>query len=357
MFRSTPLNSLANNPLFLGSDVGESLSSQPLGFIDVGARGGAHDFVEPIAKLTAILGFEPDQAECERLMSNPAVYTPWADFHLEPVALAEKAGDAELVLVSSANNHSLLPPNTDFTNRYNMDKWLEIGREPLKTKTLDSLIFSNLTRHRWGELMKLDTQGTEYEILEGSIKTLADRTVAIITEVSFCELYRGQKLFSEVEVFMRSQGFSFYGFPKIHNRSCKLLDKHAHITAERALYADAIFFKDPLAGHSPKVDIDDRGIYVLFTSALLMGYYDFAQELAVKTWASTPSKKADICELISQLSMYGSEDATRAIDRLIDRVKQTPKMANIVVGSFVDERRRFCNYDDILNVSPLPKML
>ena len=35
-----PINALADDPLFAGSDVGRSLADRPLGFIDVGARGG-----------------------------------------------------------------------------------------------------------------------------------------------------------------------------------------------------------------------------------------------------------------------------------------------------------------------------
>jgi FkbM family methyltransferase len=234
MLTPVVLNSLSNNPLFSESEAGQSLLQSPLGFIDIGARGGAHDFVEPVAKLTAILGFEPDVQECERLMANPAVYEPWAAFDLEPIALADKKGLAELVLLSTVTNHSLLSPNSELVERYKMDRFRIVGREPLATETLDTVLFSNKQDdYRWGEFIKLDTQGTEFEILQGSKRTLDERTVAVVTEVAFCEIYKGQKLFSDVEMLLREHGFSFYGFPVIHGRSCKLLDKRTHITAGR----------------------------------------------------------------------------------------------------------------------------
>jgi FkbM family methyltransferase len=350
------MNSLANNSLFMESKAGQSLQKSPLGFIDIGARGGAHDFVEPVAKLAAILGFEPDEPECQRLLSTPDVYEPWAAFHLEPVALADKKAAAELVLLSTATNHSLLPPNLEFTQRYNMDKWQEVGRESLETELLDTVLFSHLkSSYNWGEVIKLDTQGTEYEILQGATRTLTERTVAIVTEVAFCELYKGQKLFSEVELLLREHGFSFYGFPKIHGRSCKLLDKRTHVTAERAFYADAVFFKDPLPGASNRKSVDERGVYVLFTSALLLGYYDFALELATKTWATDANELSRIQKLISGLAQNNPVNTHNAITELAQRVSNKPELANVMVGGFVDTRRRLCNYDDVLNVSVAPK--
>jgi hypothetical protein len=191
--------------------------------------------------------------------------------------------------------------------------------------------------------------------LQGATRTLTERTVAIVTEVAFCELYKGQKLFSEVELLLREHGFSFYGFPKIHGRSCKLLDKRTHVTAERAFYADAVFFKDPLPGASNRKSVDERGVYVLFTSALLLGYYDFALELATKTWATDANELSRIQKLISGLAQNNPVNTHNAITELAQRVSNKPELANVMVGGFVDTRRRLCNYDDVLNVSVAPK--
>ncbi len=360
MFESGIRNSLADHSAFLKSSLFRLLASNPMGFIDIGARGGAHDIVDPIAKHTAVLGFEPDEAECQRLLNNSEVTSPWAKFALEPIALADTARNATLHLLSAATNHSLLPPNFELTRRYQMVKWQEIGSCELQTVALDSLIFGSLLNENyWGEFIKIDTQGTEYEILLGAKKTLETRTVAVVAEVSFCELYQGQKLFSEVEQFMRSVGFTFYGFMPIHTRSRKFLDKRTHITIERSLYTDAVFFKDPLAGNSWNYSLTDRQSKVLFIIALLLSYYDFALELAEETWMkeSDELERSNIQSLVRDLSSFSASANIKALEALLEEVKSQPELANVRIGNFVDRRRRFCDYDDVLNISPLPKTL
>lgn len=353
------MNVLLDNELFANCQAGLALARQPLGFIDIGARGGAHDIVEPIAKHTAVLGFEPDEEECVRLMQNPEVFEPWGKFLLKPIALADKKGEAALKLLSSNTNHSLLSPNVNLTKRYNMVKWEEVGQCSLQTDTLDAILFAEDMRDfPWGEFMKIDTQGTEYEILCGSMQTLAEQTVAVVAEVAFCELYKNQKLFSDVESLMREQGFSFYGFTTLHTRSKKFLNKKSNATRERVIYTDAIFFRDPLPGGYVS-ELSERRIYALFTVALLLGFYDYALELATATWLqrSDQAEQLRVKQLIEQISTTSTEKTTRDLLHLVETVQQSPEWVNVAVGGFVDKRRAFCDYDDILNVSPLPKTL
>ncbi|MBW1783269.1 MAG: hypothetical protein JRL30_21320 [Deltaproteobacteria bacterium] len=49
------LNCLLSDVLFAESAVGAELRDKPLGFIDIGARGGVHHLVEPLAKCTSVL--------------------------------------------------------------------------------------------------------------------------------------------------------------------------------------------------------------------------------------------------------------------------------------------------------------
>src|SRR5262249_46452437 len=149
---------------------------------------------------------------------------------------SDRTGIATLHEVSAPTNTSLLPPNPLFVQRYNMSKWQEIGRSSVETTTLDSVLFAKARDEaNWGEAMKIDTQGTEYEILLGAERVLRERTQFLCVEVSFCELYAGQKLFSDVEVLLRARGFSFYGFDRMFNRSRKSLDKRSHWGRERVI--------------------------------------------------------------------------------------------------------------------------
>jgi len=346
------LNSLSQSPFFKNTETFKCLQRSPLGFIDVGARGGVHDYVLPIASLTNVVGFEPDEAECKRLLQSPNAKL-WAEFNAIPFALSDKPEDKTLHLLSASTNHSLLPPNPLLIERYHMQKnWSLIGEQKLATVTLDAALLVALP-HFYADFIKLDTQGTEYEILLGAVETITKQTTAIVCEVSFCELYQGQKLFSEIELFLRENKFSFYGFMPIHTRSKKLLDKKSQISKERALYADAVFFKDPLS--MIDVNLDKRQVTALFTVALLLGYYDFALELAMEMGlAHDETEKQHIASLINHFSAADPVKTRRSVQSLLTDIEKDSSMTNVLVGSFVDKRRAYCDYDDILNVSPLP---
>jgi FkbM family methyltransferase len=342
-----PLNVLADDPLFSDTDVGRSLAAKPLGFIDVGARGGVHDLVAPLARSVAVLGFEPDPPACEEMNALMARKKIWARGLCLPTALADKEGPATLHLCAAPTNHSLLPINKEFVARYRMDKFAQTGSFALRTERLDTVLAGRPSGEpAWGEFMKIDTQGTEYEILQGARRTLADRTSALFVEVEFCEIYAGQMLFSDLERLLRDEGFAFFGFHSTHERSRKMLDKKRFIGRERLLHADAIFFKDPLEGR--QATMAPRQRHVVFACALLCGFFDFALELVEAGLAGADEgERKRLTTLVEKLAAFPPEDAAKTALALADEVRTNPSHANLRVGRFVDARRAICNFEDV----------
>ncbi|MGA7934476.1 MAG: FkbM family methyltransferase [Kovacikia sp.] len=341
------LNRLLADPLFSNSSLCAALRQKPLGFVDVGARGGVHPLVEPLAGVTAVLAFEPDKAECVRMQAELDANSPWALCQIEPCALAEQEGEATIHLFSAATNNSLRPANEVFVKRYNIKTLEPAGSVSLQTTTLDQVLFGRRSPEDfWGEFLKLDVQSTEFEVLKGAERTLAERTVAIFMEVEFFQVYQGQKLFSDVELFLRDRGFSFYGFASIHHRSCKQLDKRTEAGRERIWWADAIFFKDPLAGGNLADPLSARGTIALFACALLLGYYDFALELV--TQGATGAEANHLKQLVHTYATLPVVQTQAEALALAQRVQANPDLANIEVGHFVDQRRHQCDYDDVL---------
>lgn len=341
-------DTLTNHPLFQCISPYRALMEQPLGFVDIGARGGVHPLVNPLAEVTGILGFEPDKDECGRLREVLATASPWAICEFEPVALADQPGMSRLHLLSAETNHSLRPPNQDLIKRYGMMKFEKVGSIEVQTTTLDDVLFSRRkTESFWGEFLKLDTQGTEMEVLLGAKRTLTERTTAIISEVEFCQIYQGQRLFSDVELFLRDCGFSFYGFTDMFYRSCKQLNKYTERGRERILYADAVFFKEPKPFAMPTCPKELRQVYVLFVTAVLLGYLDFALEIALKTWARDEEGQR-VHELIHHLAEIPEGQSLAEIKTLADAVHAKPKHANVLRGQFIDRNRLVSDYGDVV---------
>lgn len=338
-----------DDPDFNGCGLAATFLEAPFGFVDVGVRGGVHGLVEPVARAASVLAFDPDPEACAELADAGA---GWGGYEIVPAGLAETSGRRTLHLLSAATNHSLLPPNEHFTSRYRMVKHLPMGEMEVPTISLDEAIFSrDADQSNQGEFIKLDTQGTEYEILRGARRTLTERTVALLVEVEFCEIYKDQKLFSDIDLFLREFGFSFYSFTKYYYRSRKVFDKRRTFGRERLMCADAVFLKDPLPGGPAggPANISPRRARALTLSALLLGYYDYARELALETWASDPTTAAQIDAFTRRLAARPSERTAAEVAELAQAVAERPEDANLLAVRFADAYRTVCDMDDVVS--------
>jgi len=80
------------------------------------------------------------------------------------------------------------------------------------------------------ELMKFDIQGAELRALRGAQRMLRESTLLVYTEIWFNAVYDGSPLYSEIDAFLRTQGFSLYDIFK------PKYDPHGLL-----VWADAIF--------------------------------------------------------------------------------------------------------------------
>ena len=341
----TGTDSLLAHPDFARLPVAAALRTIPLGFVDVGARGGAHPVMEPVAGATAVLAFDPDADALAGLRAGEGG-AAWAAYDVDPNGLAAFEGEAMLHLCTAPTNHSLRPTNAAIVARYAMAKFLPAGTVTVPVTTLDAAIFGmRQGRAGLGEVLKIDTQGTEHEVLTGAVRTLGERTVAVLAEVAFLPIYEGQALFSDVEALLRGHGFSFLGFTAVFHRSRKRVDKRRSTGRERWLYADALFVKDPLPGGGGV--LDDRGKGVLFTVELLFGYFDFALEVADDLWADAPTHREAAGRLVADLSRADPAATGERVAALAATVAAAPGDANVLAGRFVDSHRTAFDYSDV----------
>ena len=84
------------------------------------------------------------------------------------------------------------------------------------------------------DFIKIDTQGYELPILQGSYDYL-DSVIGLEIEVEFVEMYKGQPLFNEVNGFVKSKGFSLVDLKRYYWKNFKLTNT---VDTLKRLYKD-----------------------------------------------------------------------------------------------------------------------
>lgn len=176
--------------------------------IDVGASHGrvSRKFMRafPQAKLYA---FEPHPMYKERLLQ---LADAEPRFHPYFVGLSNEKSTATLNLTESPGNTSLLKPNERIQQMF-----------PQQSKVKETVDIDIITLDEWNvdqnrniSIIKLDIQGNELKALQGAENTIRKSVSIIYTEIMFNPLYEGAALYSEIDLWLRQQGFTLYNLYK-----------------------------------------------------------------------------------------------------------------------------------------------
>ena len=215
------MNDFSKDSEFSKTELFRTFQKEPLGFIDIGSLGDVHQLIHPIASLVHAVCFELNESGCEELRQKYKNDRIFAQLSIVQAALFSRVSKQKLYITNVPTNTSILEPNRDFIKRYQADKFAvkEVGS--VSTRTLDSIIYGkNLSGKTMGEFIKLDTQGSEYDILRGAKRVLKERCLGVWCEVEFFEVYRKQKTFSDIDSLLKKYGLFLYGiYP--HYRSTK----------------------------------------------------------------------------------------------------------------------------------------
>ncbi|HKA93980.1 MAG TPA: FkbM family methyltransferase [Acidimicrobiia bacterium] len=190
------------------------LLEEPIVVADVGCRWGFADTWEQLGDRCHAIGFEPDEAECEQLRRRYRD-RPWVEIVAH--ALGAEAGPATLHITREPACSSLYEPMDEVVDRHPR---LEVQRLA-ERQQIDLVTLDDWCERRGVDridLIKLDTQGSELDVLRGAARTL-DRVVAVQTEVEFNRMYEAQPLFGELDRFLRDRGFMLWQLENLsHHR-------------------------------------------------------------------------------------------------------------------------------------------
>lgn len=197
------------------------LGDQPVLVVDGGARNKTWE-IEPLAPVCHVFAFEPNATELDKIhrdctdldrFQGPKRF-PYRRIEYRGEALGGSCGRAELHITEGPGACSLREPDLELIQRLEhliptqrfAPQFTIVDRQDVELLTLDALVAE--LHLDCVDYLKLDTQGTELECLEGAAGLLQDHRIGVIkTEVAFLPLYRGQSLFAETDTYLRARGF------------------------------------------------------------------------------------------------------------------------------------------------------
>ncbi len=242
------------------------LNQYPLIICDVGARGSAPNELIPFFPYLDYHCFDADKEECDRLSSISPSYKGYQVF---PYFIGKDSTNVNFNLYRNRSHSSIYKPNKRYYEIFTTDtdpieKSIMLKSIPLKDVYLKEKL--NLP-----DFIKLDTQGSELEILQGS-ESFLKNILMIEIEVEFTEIYEGQPLFHNIMEFMIDNGFELLYLNRVFDHRRKM---YSGKSRGQLTWGDALFGRkeDCLAGFSD----EKLARYIL----LLMnyGHIDFAFHL------------------------------------------------------------------------------
>lgn len=175
------------------------------GIIDAGASDGriSRRLLRKFPEAHAY-AFEPNPLYIE-VLQQYAKEDP--RFHPQFLALSDQERSADLYVTESPGSTSLFAPG----KRLN-----QIEPNGASVKSLEKV--QVVTIDEWAkrngdpaiQLMKFDIQGGELRALRGAVRALRSSTLMVYTEIWFNPVYIDGAIYSEIDLFLRENGFLLY---------------------------------------------------------------------------------------------------------------------------------------------------
>lgn len=179
----------------------EILKDKKLTFLDIGASGGIPKRWEFVEKFLIKILVEPDEKSSKELINS-------GNFIIDKVLFSEPDKNIDFYHTQKQTCSSLLKPNFDYLKKFSDSERFKIENNlKFKTSTLD-LELNDKFRP---DFMKIDTEGSELIILDGSQKTLK-KLLGLEIEVSFFKLRENQPIYEDVVNYLSKYNFEFIDF-------------------------------------------------------------------------------------------------------------------------------------------------
>ena len=226
-----------------------------------------------------IYGFDADVEACKQANADLAARkVNWTEKHI-PLALSNTEGKATLYVTKYPGCSSLYPPSEEYIKRFSGNSELiELKYTvDLSTTTLEK--FCKAEGIKEIDFLHLDVQGGELNVLQGADGILNNSVLGLMTEVEFTEIYTGQPLFSDVDIYLRNQGLTLFDFGSMYRDRRRDIPVMSQDHPGALIWSDAFYFRDLMRSDlSPSLKTPEK-LLKLACLADVMKFPDYALEI------------------------------------------------------------------------------
>jgi FkbM family methyltransferase len=286
--------------------------------IDAGGRYGLHPTWKPFTGELQYFLFEPDPVESSRLEAK--YRSRGGEITVVSGALASVDGPLAIQMFRNRAMSSSVARNP-VSALFQGERLREV--EIVDTITVNAhAIDSYCDRHGLSvDFLKLDTEGTECEILKGAARQLETNVLGVRSEVSFDRVFEGMPLFGALHDLMMERGFvllnlDYDGRGDYQTDFVKSTGRYGILTA-----SDAVWVRRPAAVlESPAAFEGDLEGRVMKLAAFLINNH--ASDVALDVLLRGRRERALDYAVWSATRLYGFLDV--AVHRLFYDLKWQP---------------------------------
>ena len=247
--------------------------------IDVGARSGLEDVLRNLEKNLDIniIGFEPEKKAFDKLMINVPERTVYFN-----VGLFSKKCKKTLYVTRDPGNTSLYKPDYNFLNSYftkeDLSKLEIVSEHIVDVDTLDNVLESSELNP---DFIKLDTEGSEVDILYGCNKFLQNNLLGVESEISYHRLKLSQLTFKDLDNFLDKLDFQLFDLKQRHIK--RPIGQEFGMRKGQLMYCDALYFKsikglENIVKDKP-ITYKKHKIINMIILTCSYGYFDYGYEV------------------------------------------------------------------------------
>ena len=303
------------------------LSDADLKFVDVGGRGDAFPPLLPFAHLARYYVFEPEATEAARLEEAFAQEQTWRSVVVMAEAVGRSRGLASLYVTENPGMSSLLEPDPAVARRICAWRKFEV-RSVLQVPVVP--LDEAAERHGFldASFLKLDTQGSELDILQGGTRVL-ESIVGIYTEAAFQPFYKGQPLFGDLDCFLRSQGFTLFLMDRTTLRRSRF--RKTMYSGRMVTWAHCLYLREPetVAGGANPL----HPLAGLLASSMAFHQYDVALEMTGAFEQAQLLGTPEVKELRREVRLC----AASRMEFVVARTRRTSVETDLMSRSFRDK--------------------